>query len=133
LRDFQPDLTTDVFGNFVNAGEQAGIAQNNRLVVRQGMQLQTLDQESFDFDLGGLSLHVRQSAAGIVIADEPNALIVATPAAVLHIRGAGRLSAKEGYFVGNHWRERKPYPVRQEGSVKILEVSEPKVLRLESD
>ena len=80
--------------------------------------------------MGGLSIRIRDSAAGIILLERPGKVIVATPRADLEIRGAWHLEAEDGVFLRNRWEHREPLAPRRDGDRWVLRVERPRVIRL---
>lgn len=130
VRDFQPQLATDVFGNFVATQRASGIVKANTLFVRQGQQTRTPRGDRFNVAVGGLSLDVRDTTAGIILSTDPEELIVATSGANLHIQGTDLLAAEEGLFLGGQWKRASPLTTRKKHDTWIVAIGESRVVRL---
>ena len=130
IRDFQPNLATDVFGNFVPADKESGIVSRTRFFIRQGRQTRVTNGARFDVTLGGVSLDIGETTAGIIVSTRPGELLVATSGAEVRIRGAGAVAAEEGVYLRQQWNRGKPLVLHKKQDTWIVEIGRLNTVRL---
>jgi len=130
IRDIAPDVTTDIFGNFVPAKKDATIVLKNWLFVREGTHSRMVEADRFAVTLGDLRINVSDSAAGIIARIAPTEVVLAIPKGRVAVEGLRRFRATEGRFERDRWRSEHECAVRTEGQATVFEIHEPKVILL---
>jgi len=103
--------------------------------VREGAmtRLESLSNRAYihDVQIDGKVLTVRASQAGVAVAPSEGVLVVATPFALLDLKGTRVASVENGRYVGDTWHPIGPHPFEASPNGSRINVSEPSVLRIQ--
>jgi hypothetical protein len=127
IRELDPNAATDAAHNFVDP--KAALRQE-RITVREGKASRIVDSTSFTASLRGLSIEVKDSAAGIITAPKASELVVVVSKGTITIPGLSKARAEEGRFEGSKWVKVRSFPVINDGENVTIKIEQPKVLRL---
>lgn len=129
-RDIAPGLKTDATGNFIEVSADKPIVTKTHTFVREGTTTRPVDADQFDMFVGGLTIHVSGSAAGIIVQKSPREWIVVSAACTLHFRGKQAFKAEYGKFQGSSWVSGASLKTEATGDSVDLTMDRPGVVRV---
>jgi len=130
VRDVAGGVTTDVFGNFIPPQKDAKVAQRERTVIREGLRTRVVEGTSFECTLGGRTIAVEDSAAGIVVERSGREWILAVPTGRVTANLPGSAQAEHGQFDGRRWRPLGPLSLTRAAAAWSLEMADRQVVRV---
>jgi len=120
---------TDRCAAWLATGRAEGDHSPRELRIIEGTRERTVPTSDFELQVGGHTLRVRDTVAGVALARNSDEVIVATPGAVVSFVGSAKPHAETGRFDGDRWRSFGSLPVAWDGSGWVVAVRTPAVVR----
>jgi hypothetical protein len=132
VRKFADGLKKDAHGNFLPPESGNPIVTDTHFAIREGNRIGESPDTTFTLHCGELTIRAGSTAAGILIAQSKNKIILATASGKFYCSGASDIKAESGRFEGEAWVDAKPFPVVHQGKDFFINVETPVVLQLTS-
>lgn len=130
LRDIRPNLTTDIFGNFVPAKDDGSPISKDKWFIREGSESRIVDECPFRAEIDGIKVTVEGCPAGVILKEGQNRLVVAMQSGRLRLSGLGVIRAEIGKYVGKEWVSEGAYATKSVEGEVLMEIPQPSVIRL---